>query len=196
MFCTACGQRVVPGSTFCQSCGAVLDGGTSHPPSVQLSRKSAHPQKSRIFWLTMGGLVLAAIAGMVARSPSNDSTPVAPQQTASPATAPAKDSGQVASKQVPDQPIDPKARKAAERQMRETYATETQKELWRQGMEMTLQARGTTLYVRYVLAGDAFKFQFQEQFVQQNAETLKALGFTRVELTNDDTVWSWNLRNN
>jgi hypothetical protein len=80
--------------------------------------------------------------------------------------------------------------------MRDTYAAETQKDLWRQGIEMTFQARGTTLYVRYILAGDAFKFQFQEQFVQQNAEKLKALGFTRVELTNDDTVWSWNLKNN
>jgi hypothetical protein len=92
-------------------------------------------------------------------------------------------------------PPDPAAQKAAKKILREKYAQETQNDLWRQGMEMTFQAHGTTLYVRYVLAGDAFAFQFHERFLHDNTETLTALGFKNVELSNDETVWRWKLSN-
>lgn len=82
---------------------------------------------------------------------------------------------------------------AALKAVREEWIKNTQKELWRQGMEMTVQARGTTLYVKYVLAGDAFAFQFGETFLGQNGGTLKALGFKKVYLSNGETGWTWDL---
>jgi hypothetical protein len=151
----------------------------------------------------MAGILLAAIAGTLGRHPddsvgdsaaSSQSNSSAPGQVA---THPVQVQGQneVTPALASEKPLSPADRRTAEKRARETYAIETQKDLWRQGIETTFQARGTTLFVRNVLAGDAFKFQFQEQFIAQNRNTLKELGFTRVELTNDDTMWSWNLKN-
>lgn len=71
------------------------------------------------------------------------------------------------------------AQKAATKALREEWIRNAQQELWRQGVEMTCQARGTTLYVKYVLAGEAFAFQFGETFLGKNGATLKALGFRK-----------------
>ena len=94
-------------------------------------------------------------------------------------------------------PIDPVTLKL----FREKWIRATQEELWRQGIEMTFQARGTTLHVEYIMAGKAFAFNFGETFVHKNAETLRTLGFKRVELLDGDAAndveadhrWSWNL---
>ena len=103
--------------------------------------------------------------------------------------------------QAASQSITPAERKAAEKLIREAYAKQAQEELWREGVEMTVQARGTNLHLEYVLAGKAFAFQFGEGFVSKNADRLKVMGFKRVELTDGDSsngmeadhVWSWNL---
>jgi hypothetical protein len=82
---------------------------------------------------------------------------------------------------------------AALRAIREEWIKNAQQELWRQGMEMKVQARGTTLYVEYVLAGQAFAFQFGETFLGKNGATLKALGFKKVYLSNGEDGWTWDL---
>lgn len=190
MFCSNCGRQTSADDRFCQFCGKETN--TTAPAKVSISPGpvGGSTTKTRSRTLKLVGfafaclLLLYVVIGIL--TPRSQET-----QTSQPEQA-----SEARPMLAPEKPIDPKERKAAEKQMREVYAAETQKDLWRQGIEMTFQARGTTLYVRYILAGDAFKFQFQEQFVQQNSEKLKALGFTRVELTNDDTVWSWNLKNN
>lgn len=85
------------------------------------------------------------------------------------------------------------AQEAATKALREAWIENAQKELWRQGVEMKCQARGTTLYVEYVLAGDAFAFQFGETFLGKNGATLKALGFKKVYLSNGEDGWTWDL---
>ena len=87
--------------------------------------------------------------------------------------------------------LNPAEQKAALKALREQWAKKMQEDIWRQGVEMTFQAQGSTLYVKYVLAGNAFRFQFQEQVVQPNMSMLKQLGFTQVLLDNGDDVWSW-----
>jgi hypothetical protein len=82
---------------------------------------------------------------------------------------------------------------AALKKYRDEWIRNTQQELWRQDTEMTIQARGTTLYVKYVLAGDAFAFQFGETFLGQNGATLKTLGFKKVYLSNGETGWTFDL---
>jgi len=77
--------------------------------------------------------------------------------------------------------------------VREEWIRNTQEALYREGMEITFQARGTTLYVHDVTAGNAYAFQFHETFLGQNGATLKTLGFKRVELSNGDKSWSWDL---
>lgn len=87
-----------------------------------------------------------------------------------------------------------KARDAAAlKAIREEWIKNAQQDLWRQGMEMTVQARGTTLYVEYALAGQAFAFQFGETFLGKNGATLKALGFKKVYLSNGEGGWTWDL---
>jgi hypothetical protein len=188
MFCSNCGRQTSADDRFCQFCGKETN--ATAPARVSISRTPADGSTTKGRTLKLLGLALAGflqlcvVIGVLTPSSQETQTPQEEQAR------------EVRPTPAPEGPIDPKVRKTTEKLMRETYAAETQKDLWRQGIELTFQARGTTLYVRYILAGDAFKFQFQEQFVQQNAEKLKALGFTRVELTNDDTVWSWNLKNN
>ena len=190
MFCSNCGRQTSADDRFCQFCGKETNATAPAKVSIGPSPVGGSTTKTRRRTLKLVGLALAGflllyvVIGIL--TPSS-------QETQTPQEEHARE---VRPTPAPEGPIDPKVRKTAEKLMRDTYAAETQKDLWRQGIGMTFQARGTTLYVRYILAGDAFKFQFQEQFVQQNAEKLKALGFTRVELTNDDTVWSWNLKNN
>jgi peptidyl-prolyl cis-trans isomerase A (cyclophilin A) len=82
---------------------------------------------------------------------------------------------------------------AALKAVREEWIKNTQQELWREGEEITFQSRGTTLYVKYALAGDAFAFQFGETFLGQNGAKLKALGFKRAYLSNGDTGWTYDL---
>ena len=82
---------------------------------------------------------------------------------------------------------------AALRAIREEWIKNAQQDLWRQGMEMTVQARGTTLYVEYALAGQAFAFQFGETFLGKNGATLRALGFKKVYLSNGEGGWTWDL---
>jgi len=89
----------------------------------------------------------------------------------------------------------------ASQELRDAFASETQKELWREGMEMTFAARGSTLHIEYVLAGKAFAFQFGESFIGDNRDMLRELGFKRVVLSDgnlaDDAAvsheWSWDL---
>jgi hypothetical protein len=205
MHCNKCGEVIKEGSHFCSNCG------TSVPPTnasrlerfpSALTSTNKNDQTGKrtksvgIFWLVMGAILLAAAAGILGRDPSQDSGPktaAAPQLT--------DGSIVVASEPMPDKPTSSAERKAAQKVLREKWIEETQKELWRQGMEMTFQARGTTLNVEYVLAGKAFAFQFGESFVAKNAGTLRALGFKRVELLDGDSSndieadhrWSWNL---
>jgi hypothetical protein len=80
-----------------------------------------------------------------------------------------------------------------QKSLREAWVKSTQEQLWREGLEMTLQARGSTLYVKYILAGDAFAFQFSEKLIQPNLPMLRNVGFTRVVLDNGDTLRTWKL---
>jgi hypothetical protein len=75
------------------------------------------------------------------------------------------------------------------------YARSVQESLWRKSVECTIEARGTTFYFEYVLAGKAFEFQFQEDVLSPNWSRLRALGFRNVTLTNGyDHSWTWDLR--
>jgi hypothetical protein len=128
--------------------------------------------------------------------PDSNPKSVAPAQPSASAADARTQTTQAASESIP-----PAERKAAEKMIREAYATQAQEELWREGVEMTVQARGTTLHLEYALAGKAFAFQFGEGFVSKNGNRLKVMGFKRVELTDGDSsngleadhVWSWNL---
>jgi hypothetical protein len=190
MFCSNCGRQTSADDRFCQFCGKETNATAPTKASISPGPARSSTTKTRGRTLKLVGFACACLLLLyvVIRilTPRSQETQTPQEEQAS----------EVRPTPAPEEPIDPKVRKTTEKLMRETYAAETQKDLWRQGIEMTFQARDTTLYVRYILAGDAFKFQFQEQFVQQNAEKLKALGFTRIELTNGDTVWSWSLKNN
>lgn len=83
--------------------------------------------------------------------------------------------------------------KVLQKTLREQWAKNSQEELWREGYEIKFRAQGTTLYVDYILAGDAFAFQFNEKVIQPNSGMLKQLGFTRVVLNNGDMLRIWQL---
>lgn len=191
MFCDFCGHQLADSSRFCKNCGRQF---LTAPIASIPAFSQAPPKKTHIILKTVGLVLVLVVVGLVAlvifayqsavRDFSKQDGGTQSELSAQP--NPAITSSE---QKLPD----PAAKKAAQKVLRETWAAETQKDLWRQGMEMTFQAHGTTLYVKYVLAGDAFAFQFHEEFMHDNAETLKGLGFKNVELSNGDNVWSWKL---
>jgi len=199
MFCGSCGQQIPDNSHFCQHCGQLVVSNTVAPASATnpIVDIQATPKKRSLVKSTLLLIVAAFVIYGVVRiwtvlsdfeaflkKPDSQSQRLAPGPS---------DARTGAS--VPETPSTPAMQKTAQRILREKWAEETQKDLWRQGVEMTLQAHGTTLYVKYVLAGDAFAFQFHEGFLHDNAEALIGLGFRTVELSNGDNVWSWKLSN-
>lgn len=222
MKCLSCGAIVSPRAKFCESCGKPQTPGMPSIPLPEISAKVVFPRatdkQNRGIYLYIGGMVLVVVAFMVvgllhmnddpvkkaglspdfckqhpdasvctsSSQPHEGSVPMPYKVMQSPGastdTEPAK--------AAPQSPTpDPAVLKA----VREEWIRNTQEALYRQGMEITFQARGTTLYVKYVLAGDAFAFQFHETFLGENGAILKTLGFKRVELSNGDKSWSWDL---
>ncbi len=205
-FCSGCGKRARPASRSAAeqtlpSSAPVSKGDVSPQlPAAPARMGAIAPQAKRsgaVFWLVAGLGLLLAIVGVLRTSHGTDDKVANPDSAAAAneaAPPPVNQTGPPAPAPPPEKPPTEAELKAALKQVREKWIEDTQKDLWREGLEMTFQDRGTTLYVRYLLAGDAFKFQFQEQFVDVNAETLRQLGFTRIELTNDDEAWYWNLK--
>lgn len=203
MYCQSCGSTIDQNARFCQSCGKpqLPAPSPSTPVSTvnisQASPQAARPKKetqSRIFWLIMGGIILVAVAGEIGKSPKSPSN----DPNASPASSPQETPSPVVKENVtatPEPPVDPTVQKAAQKQLREEWVKGTQEEMWRQGYEMKVQAHGTTLYVEYILAGDAFAFQFRDGFLRDSTQTLRTLGFKRIQLSNGDKIWSWTLAN-
>jgi hypothetical protein len=189
MFCTSCGHAVGPSSTFCQSCGKQLDNQSGKPPATQGGRHNS--QGTKIFWVVMAGIVLAAIAGSIGRAPSDNGASIASTKATTSEPVPSQSNQDDMPSESPTRKLDTKTTATVEKLLREKWAIETQNNLWREGMEMTFQVHGTTLYIKYVPAGESFAFQFREQFLQQNADELKKLGFKRIELSNGDNVWVW-----
>lgn len=203
MFCDSCGHQVPESARFCQNCGRQFPLSPIAPTPVPSPVTQAIPAKGNTGPRTVGlvmvalGLCIVVFLATVQRSgtshsgtsrleASDQSEPSTKQRPAISTPSPSISTPEA------KQP-DPAALKAAQKVLREKWTEETQKDLWRQGVEMTFQAHGTTLYVKYVLAGDAFAFQFHDGFLHDNAETLKGLGFKAVELSNGDNVWSWKL---
>ncbi|GEM_PF-5507799 len=205
MYCNNCGNVVQEASQFCGHCGIRLSS-----PSPRSAASSSFPAQNQhyegrkptlalrfILFLIAAVVITIAVVGKSRNEQPEDSThgattlPDTIQQAAA-ETRPTP---------TPIPPPSPADRKIAEKQIRDAYAREAQKELWREGMEMTLQARGATLHIEYTLAGKAFAFQFGESFVSKNADRLRLMGFRRVELTDGDSseglaadhIWSWNL---
>jgi len=193
MFCGFCGEQVPAGARFCQNCGGqcAISPIPASPVSSQVPQAIPRKNKSRLravgSVLIFCALGLFALVIWVARQVTE--TPEREVQNQSDLST--QPNSTISKPQ--EKPISPAEMKAAQKILREKWAEETQKDLWRQGMEMTFQARGTTLYIKYVLAGEAFAFQFHEGFLSDNAETLRGLGFKTVELSNGDNVWSWKL---
>jgi zinc-ribbon domain len=192
MFCGTCGQQVPDSARFCQNCGGQLPISPIVPPQSSAQLTQDGPAKKHSALKTAGLVVVFVFLGLFlliiwATKPQSES-----QQES--ATRPDLSTQRSTTASTPPQKLpDPASIKAAQKILREKWAEETQKDLWRQGMEMTFQAHGTTLYVKYVPAGDAFAFQFHEGFLHDHAETLRGLGFKTVELSNGDSEWRWKL---
>lgn len=82
MYCQHCGSLLDQDTRFCQSCGKPQPPNSSPavPPTnaPQVSRQDALPRKgsqSKIVWLIVGVIILAVIAAIIVRSPSDSSTP-------------------------------------------------------------------------------------------------------------------------
>jgi len=77
---------------------------------------------------------------------------------------------------------------------RDLEAELLQETLWKQGREISVKAKGRRLVFEYALAGNAFAYNFRNDFVTPVAATLKGMGFTKVVLTdgNEDS-WEWKL---
>ncbi len=187
MFCDSCGHQVLDSARFCQNCGRQFPISPIAPTPACSQAPQTVPKKARK--LKTAGLVITFSAlGLLVLSILS---------TRQQSETPGKDAGdqsELSTQQTPatpkpeEKPLSPAEMKAAQKVLREKWAEETQKELWRQGMEMTFQTRGTTLFVKYILAGDAFAFQFHEEFLHDNAETMRGLGFETVVLSNGDNV--------
>jgi len=189
MFCGSCGQEIPNNARFCQRCGSSVVLPSISQPNASKGTFDPQPQamakKHPILWVVGFGLLgLVVISHVLTDSKPNGSD----QSTV----------GDLKSKPQPasinsqeSQHVDTAVQAKAQKLLREKWARETQEALWKEGMEMTFQARDTTLYVHYVLAGDAFVFQFKDQFLHDNADILKTLGFKNVQLSNGDTVWTW-----
>jgi len=213
VFCTACGGQMTTTDRFCRKCGAALSHGNSSrsqeqgvasvplSPSAQtILETGSRSQRSSGVVLVLSALGLFVLIGIILALvlPSGNSQSEARDQSM-PSTQPS-----AALSTPSEKPHDPPVQKAVTREnkeadaaalraVREEWIKNAQQELWRQGMEMKVQARGTTLYVEYVLAGDAFAFQFGETFLGKNGATLKALGFKKVYLSNGEGGWTWDL---
>jgi hypothetical protein len=94
VYCQNCGAVLAQDANFCPSCGKPQTPASSPTVSttnaVQISPLDALPRKrpqSKTVWLVMGGIILAVIAGIIGRSPSDSSTP-STQQSSTPDTAP------------------------------------------------------------------------------------------------------------
>jgi hypothetical protein len=88
MYCQNCGSFVGENVRFCQSCGksqAPVPLPVVPTPNVaQVPRQNAPPKKqSKVFWLIMGGILLAIIAGIIGKSPSGSSTSTSTTQQSS-----------------------------------------------------------------------------------------------------------------
>lgn len=88
-------------------------------------------------------------------------------------------------------------RETVQRLVRRAYAKSMQEQLWRDGIECKLSTTGpdeTTLYLQYIFAGDAFRFQFGEKSVEPNAAALREMGFKKVQISDGyDYGWVWTL---
>jgi hypothetical protein len=99
----------------------------------------------------------------------------------------------------PETPAQLKAQKDFEeltkRAARRAYAQAVQEEDWRSGVECKVRTQGvndTTLYFKYILIGDSFRFKFGEEFVNPRAAELREMGFKKIYITNGvDHAWEW-----
>jgi hypothetical protein len=221
--CLFCGGIIEEDAKYCQTCGK-LQPSTDSLISARASTKShgagARPKggmdRGLLVFMTLIGLVILGALGTAIFRGTTESPvteghssgfckdhPKAPACTTSVQSPHVSDAGTdngmtqsaglSASTKKSSEPVTPDP--AVLKAVREEWIRNTQEGLYREGVEMKFQARGTTLYVKYVLAGEAFAFQFHETFLGQNGATLKALGFKRVELSNGENQWSWNLAN-
>lgn len=88
MYCQNCGSFVGENVRFCHSCGksqvSVPLPVVPTPNVAQVPRQTALPKKqSKVFWLIMGGILLAIIAGIISKSPSGSSTSTSTTQQSS-----------------------------------------------------------------------------------------------------------------
>jgi hypothetical protein len=205
-YCNNCGSALHSGSRFCSSCGSTVDCGTA---TLEKGSRSRRRGGLVLVLYALGvGVVISIILAVVlpsgtSQSEARDSSVPSTQTSAAvstPSENPPDPAEQRAAKSKPTVPASSAANErekekdaATLKEVREEWIKNTQEELWRQGVEMTFQARGTTLYLEYVLAGQAFAFQFGETFLGKNGATLKALGFKKVYLSNGEDGWTWNL---
>jgi hypothetical protein len=79
MYCQNCGSVLSQEARFCQSCGKPQPLPEPLPPQPPLVAapvtQAVQPQKpkSRIFWIVVGGIILAIIVGIFGKSPSDNS---------------------------------------------------------------------------------------------------------------------------
>jgi hypothetical protein len=77
---------------------------------------------------------------------------------------------------------------------RQAFATEAQHRWWMSGSHAKVEARGTTLYLEYALAGDAEAYQLRKLFIEPKLQDLRAMGFKRVVLSDgNDYCHEWTL---
>jgi hypothetical protein len=87
-----------------------------------------------------------------------------------------------------------RAEKESQAAARHDFATRKQHELWLAGYECSLEARGTTLYLEYVLAGRAMAYQMQKLIVEPYQSQLRDMGFKKVVLSDGyEHDFYWNL---
>lgn len=91
MYCQNCGSVIGENAGFCQWCGKPQSpipsptvSGVNTAPAFRQDAQPGKPPKSKIFWLITGGVILAVIASITGRSPSDRSS--SPSDSSSSAT--------------------------------------------------------------------------------------------------------------
>jgi len=159
--------------------------------------------KLRFIWAVLGFVALLFII-----SPHPHQSTPAPAESSSSATERAakqheadiaqdqREKQQYLTHAAQRQEPEPKPLTAAEKQhLREEGTRKFQRDVWRDGLEMTVKSRGTTLYLEYVLAGDAFAFNFGETVLNSESRSqLRKIGYAKVLLSDGlGRSWTWNL---
>lgn len=179
MYCTRCGTENREGSAFCGNCGSAFSSESTAPSKNQGSR--AREQKGlveNVFdWMgrhpVWTVLLLLFLIGEVARISLNDV-----------GTGTEKDST-AASQAAPQPPPLSNLTPKQLREAREKYAITFDKKLIDAGIEsrtIVWDRDETTLRVTYALTSRVTANEFGKKL---DFDTLKALGFKKVILTND-----------